>query len=171
MDIECSDPNLRICGIMNRDKSVTVGVVNRNKEATEISLDSHLFGKAIRVYEYEASKPPYNDFADLQDYTEVVDPENPTYTLKPESVTYFTTDYLVKEKRIEADGVMLTENELRWNAVSDKHHCYYRVFSSDREDFVPSAENQIASTVATSLKTDKAKQYIKVLSVDKSGNM
>lgn len=66
---------------------------------------------------------------------------------------------------------MVGEVEISWNAVEDKNHCYYRVFSSDEEDFIPEKGNQIASTVSTTLKTDAVKKYIKVISVDKSGNM
>jgi hypothetical protein len=42
---------------------------------------------------------------------------------------------------------------------------------SDEAEFSPSVENQIASTVGTSLKIDGTKKYVKVISVDKSGNM
>ena len=171
LDLAMEDPMLRACGILNRDKSVTVGIVNRNKEAVEISLDTSLFGKDIRVYEYDANDPPYNEFADLQGHVAILPKEAPTYTLKPESVTYFTTDYLVKEASVYAEDVTRSGDVLQWCAVSDPTHCYYRVFTSDDADFVPSPENQIASTVATTLNTDRAQAYVKVLSVDKSGNM
>ena len=171
LDIECSDSNLRACGVFNRNKSVTVGIVNRNKEATEILLDTELFGGAIRVYEYDANNPPYNEFADLQDYTAVLHKDVKTYTLKPESVTYFTTDYILKEKQVYAENVAIEDGTIRWDEVSDENHCYYRVFTSDEKDFAPSAENQIASTVSTCLNNKKTKKYIKVLSVDRSGNV
>ena len=171
LDIECSDKNLRACGIFNRNKTVTVGIVNRNKEATEISLDTSLFDGDIRVYEYDANNPPYNEFADLQDYTAIISKDKPIYTLKPESVTYFTTDYILKEESVYADGVEIDGGFIKWNAVEDKNHCYYRVFTSNEQDFIPSVENQIASTVATSIKSDKVLKYVKVVSVDKSGNM
>ena len=171
LDIECSDKNLRACGIFNRNKTVTVGIVNRNKEATEISLDTSLFDGDIRAYEYDANNPPYNEFADLQDYTAIISKDKPIYTLKPESVTYFTTDYILKEESVYADGVEIDGGLIKWNAVEDKNHCYYRVFTSNEQDFIPSVENQIASTVATSIKSDKVLKYVKVVSVDKSGNM
>jgi hypothetical protein len=171
LDIEIPDKNVRACGIMNRDKTVTIGIVNRNKTETEISFDTNLFGKDIRVYEYDPYNVPYNKFADLQGHTATISKDKPTYVLKPESVTYFTTDYIVKEQSVYAEGVAFADGEVSWNAVEDKSHCYYRVFTSDEEDFLPSAENQIASTVATAIKTDKVKKYIKVLSVDKSGNI
>ena len=171
LDIECDNRNLRACGILNRNKTVSVGIVNRNKEAVEITFDSKLFRQKIRVYEYDVNNPPYNEFADLQDYTILQNKDNLTYTLKPDSVTYFTTDYIVKEQSVYADDVTFTDEEISWNEVKDKNHCYYRVFTSDEKDFVPSMENQIASTVATTLKSNKVKKYIKVLSVDKSGNI
>ncbi|MBO7214032.1 MAG: hypothetical protein J6V66_00895 [Clostridia bacterium] len=170
LDIEVADKNVRACGIMNRDKSVSIGIVNRNKTATKISLDTNLFNKEIRVYEYDPYNVPYNKFADMQSYSAIISKDKPTYTLKPESVTYFTTDYIVKNKSVYADGVTVENGVISWNDVKDKNHCYYRVFTSSKEDFIPCVENQIASTVATKLKTNKAKKYVKILSVDKSGN-
>ena len=170
LDIECPDKNVRACGILNRNGSVTVGFVNRNKTETQISLSTELFKKDIRVYEYDANNVPYNKFADLQNFTEIVDRNNPTYTLKPESVTYFTTDYITKDKPVYASDVALENGVISWNEVADDNHCYYRVFTSDEKDFVPSMQNQIASTVSTMLKSKDVKKYIKVLSVDRSGN-
>ena len=80
-------------------------------------------------------------------------------------------DYIAKEQRVYADGVAFADGIISWNAVEDKNHCYYRVFTSDIYNFVPSKENQIASTVSTTLQTENIKKYIKVISVDKSGNM
>ena len=171
LDIACPDPNIRVCGILNRDTSVTIGVVNRNQEETPVSLSTDLFRKEIRVYEYDPAHVPYNRFADLQEPAAVIGRDAPVYTLKPESVTYFTTDYITKTQRVQADGVTSADGVIRWNAVGDKNHCYYRVFTSDDPDFTPARENQIASTVAASLRTDEAKAYIRVLSVDRSGNM
>ena len=171
LDIDCSDKNLRACGIFNRDKTVTVGIVNRNKEETPITLSSDLFRNDIRVYEYDANHPPYNPFGDLQDYITVLSNNKPVYTLKPESVTYFTTDYITKEQTVFAENVEISEGMIQWDEVKDKNHCYYRVYTSEEPNFIPSKENQIASTIGTALKTDKAKQCVKVISVDKSGNV
>ena len=71
LDIDCPDKNIRACGILNRNGSVTVGFVNRNKTETEISLSTDLFKKDVRVYEYDHSNVPYNKFADMQVYMEV----------------------------------------------------------------------------------------------------
>jgi len=65
--------------------------------------------------------------------------------------------------------------------VEDEDHCYYRVYRGAAPDFRPSPENQIASTVETSLDFDARYlddaailnvrgDYYKVLSVDRSGN-
>jgi hypothetical protein len=106
----------------------------------------------------------------MQDYTKIVGKDELTYTLKPESVTYFTTDYITKDKPVYASDVALENGVISWNEVADDDHCYYRVFTSDEKDFVPSMQNQIASTVSTMLKSKDVKKYIKVLSVDRSGN-
>jgi len=171
LDIDVEDKNLRCCGIINRDKSVSLGIVNRNKENTKITLKSDLFKKGIRVYEYDPSNVPFNEFCDIQDYSDVLDAETTEYELKAESVTFFTTDYIEKAETMYAENVTVTDGVISWNAVEDKNHCYYRVFSSDKEDFIPEKDNQIASTVGTMIKTYEAKEYVKVVSVDKSGNM
>ena len=171
LDVQSPDDGVRACGMLNRDGTLTVGFVNRNREPTEVTLDTDLFRKNVRVYEYDPRHVPYNRFAALQGPSALLGREALTYTLKPESVTYFTTDYLEKTQRVAAGGVTAEPGLIRWNAVTDAHHCYYRVFTGDREDFAPAPENQIASTVATSLHTNAAKRYVKVLSVDKSGNM
>lgn len=171
LDISIPHQNIRACGIRNRDKSVTIGIVNRNKEAVQVSFSTDLFQKDIRVYEYDPNHVPYNPFADLQDYTAVLGQENPQYILKPESVTYFTTDYVTKAQSVYAEDVVRTDDGISWKAVEDKNHCYYRVFASDERDFVPSKENQLASTVSTTLPVRDIGKYVKVISVDKSGNM
>ena len=134
------------------------------------SLDTVLFNKDVRVYEYDANNPPFNKFADLQTYSSIIANENLKYTLKPESVTYFTTDYLTKNKTVYAKDVVCENGVVSWSGVEDKNHCYYRVYTSNDKDFIPSIENQIASTVATSISGKIVKKYVKVISVDKSGN-
>ncbi|MBQ4526663.1 MAG: hypothetical protein II998_01185 [Clostridia bacterium] len=171
LKIENDDKNLRICAVRNRDKSVTVGIVNRNVEDTKITLCSDLFEKEVRVYEYDTKNVPYNKFGDIQDFETILPADNPSYTLKGESITYFTTDYITKEKTVEAQVSEFEDGVISWDGVDDKNHCYYRVFTSDEKDFKPKKENQIASTVATSLKCENLKKYCRVLSVDKSGNV
>ena len=76
------------------------------------------------------------------------------------SIVYLTTDY---QDRIPSKikGVKIENNLLQWNATTDKEHCYYRVFKDGE---------QIASTVATSLKIKDKKVKYSVKSVDKWGN-
>lgn len=171
LTIHTKNKLLHTCGIMNRDGSVSVGFVNRNKEDIEIELDSNLFKKNIRVYEYDPRNVPFNKFADIQDVSAVLSKDNPTYKLKAESVTFFTTDYKEKENSVFATGIKKTKNNLTWNEVSDQNHCYYRVYASKEKDFTPTKENQIASTVATSIPIEDKTLNYKILSVDTWGNV
>ena len=123
-----------------------------------------------------------NEFGDLQDETVRIaldDNFNLNYELLPESVTIFTTDY-VDRPDVYAKNVKFVKdkNMLTWDAVTDKLHCYYRVYRGETADFVPSRENQIASTIATTLefgarylKESAIKNvkgnYYKVISVNK----
>ena len=171
--LECSadDPELRMCGIMNRDGSVSIGIVNRGKSEKTICLQSSLFKKDIRAYVYDPARVRKNRFGDLPAAETVIPMNAPEYTIRPESVVFLTTDYLDKAGHVYADGVKVSEGRLIWNAVSNPDHCYYRVFAGKDEDFVPAFENQIASTVAEELPIDDADLYYRVLSVDKSGNI
>ncbi len=170
MKVTTDDPLLHCIAVRNHDGSATLGIVNRRKESVEIRLKSDLFGKNLRVYEYDPRNVPVNPFADMQDPTAVVAPDG-EYTLKPFSITYFTTDYTEKEN----SGVCLECHEdngiLTWEESKDNNHCYYRVYASDDAGFTPSVETQIASTVALSLPLKVHKKYYKVLSVDRSGNI
>lgn len=170
LTINTEDDLLRACGIMNRDGSVSIGIVNRHTEPCEITLDSTLFNKNIRVYEYDCKNVPVNAFADIQDFS-VLDNKNPVITLKASSVTFFTTDYEEKLKPVVAKGVRKKKGTLIWQEISDENHCYYRVYADEKKGFVPSAENQIASTVATELPITNQKLHYKVLSVDIWGNV
>ncbi len=161
LDVQTGDKLLRACGIVNRDGSVSIGIVNRHDTPCDITLDTALFDKDLRVYEYDTNKVPMNDFADIQDFT-VLKKDAPSIALKPMSVTFFTTDYKEKQKTVFAKGVRKKGDTLIWNAVKDENHCYYRVYAD---------EKQIASTVACRLPiADKGKRY-KVVSVDKWGNV
>lgn len=78
---------------------------------------------------------------------------------------------MTKEHRVYAENVQINNGVLSWNETDDKTHCYYRIFADNEKDFVPTAENQIASTIGNSLKLEKEEKYYKIISVDKSGNM
>lgn len=171
LDITVEDKLLRCCGVLNRDGSVSIGIVNRHAEPVEIRLDSSLFGKQVRVYEYDPKNPPVNPFADIQEYCALLDREDTVYTLKGTSVTFFTTDYEEKAASVWAEGLSVFNNTLSWEEVSDPKHCYYRVYAAKEPDFIPGRENQIASTIATSLPIRDERLYYKVLSVDTYGNV
>ena len=162
LTIDTGDDLLRCCGICNLDGSVTVGIINRHKEAKEIQLDTALLKKSVRVYEYDPQNVPYNIFGDLQDYSARLPADAPTYTLKPESIVYFTTDYAEKSETVRAENLQVADGNLTWSPVSDKNHCYYRIFANG---------TQIASTIACDLPiSDEAATY-EVLSVDQWGNV
>lgn len=156
LDIECEDPLLRICGLLNKDGSVSILVINRHDEETSVSLEPALKHiekqQPFRVYEFDTKNPPVNPFGDLQDAVCTLMPENGklTYSVKPQSMTVFSTDYAVRED-IAAEHVVRTEHMLTWDKVNDPMHCYYRVYRGETPDFVPSRDNQIASTVAETL--------------------
>lgn len=171
IETECSDPLLRSCAVMARfGGAVTMGVVNRHKESVQIRLDTELFKKNIRVYEYDPYNVPYNKFADMQKPSAVLDKENPVWTLKPESVAYFTTDYIEKDAPVYAQNLRLENGVLSWDDVDDPNHCYYRVFAGEDSSFEPDDAHQIASTAACHIEAEEGPVY-KVLSVDTSGNV
>ena len=188
LDIESDDPLVRITALMNKNGSISVAVINRHKEKTPLKLDFNLKNikkqQAMRVYEYDSHNVCMNEFGDLQEASETLQFKNTSeieYELLPESLTVFTTDYKTREKEVYAKKVVRKGRWLKWEAVNDEEHCYYRVYRGTTPDFKPSFENQIASTVDTSLDfearyLDDAAilnvegDYYKVLSVDKSGN-
>ncbi len=171
LDIELNNPMLRCCGILNRDGSVSIGIVNRSKKSTKIMLDCKLFKQNVRVYEYDPYNVAYNKFGDLQEHSAVLDASCCEYELKPESVTYFTTDYKKKAHSVYAQNLKISGKVLMWDKVEEKDHCYYRIYASKQKEFVPAYENQIASTIAEELPISDPTLYYKVLSVDKSGNV
>ena len=171
LTIETGDSKLRCCGILNRDGSVSIGIVNRNAEPTPVTLDSSLLRKDVRVYEYDPFNVPYNRFGDLQASCATLEKDNPTYTLKGSSITFFTTDYQEKAAQVSAQHVAWADGTLTWEPADDPNHCYYRVYAGEDAGFVPSMENQIGSTVACDLPAEDGHLYYKVLSVDAWGNV
>lgn len=183
LEFDCDDPLLRICGHLNRDGSLSILIINRHTEPTDIKLDlklKHLDSmKPFHVYEFDPRNVPMNEFGDLQDAVDSVDVVDGCLRaeLKAETLTVFSTDY---EERtdIPASNIVRDGDLLHWDAVNDKSHCYYRVYRGEHEDFVPSRQNQIASTVAETLDfsaryLDNASirhiggDYYKVLSIGK----
>ena len=188
LDIENNDPLVRLTALLNRDGSISIAVVNRHTEPTPLKLKLDLKHiekqQPLRVYEYDSQNVCVNEFGDLQDPSAILTLGNEgeiEYNLLPESLTILTTDYKTRQKAIYAKKVTRRGNLLTWLPVEDGEHCYYRVYRGKTADFKPSLENQIASTVDTSLDfsaryLDDAAilnvegDYYKVLSVDRSGN-
>lgn len=171
LDFTTDNELLHCCGVLNRNGAVSIGIVNRTGEDTEIKLDSSLFGKNVRVYEYDAHNVSTNPFADIQDFCALLAPDAVTFTLKKDSVTFFTTDYEEKTESVYAKRVAVADGTLTWDEVDDPNHCYYRVYAAANPDFKPSKDNQIASTIATDLPIADENLFYKVLSVDIYGNV
>lgn len=160
---EFDNGSLRACAVTNPDGSCSSALVNWNDTPEEVCLrfEQHI-AKPFRRYLYLAGDPPFNDFNDLQDYTDLISctEDTCTVTLPPQSVTFLTTDYAERTPSA-VTGVKCAGNILSWNACTDAEHCYYRVY----RDGV-----QIASTVACTLPVDDAKAAYGVYSVDRYGN-
>lgn len=171
LDINLNDEDLHCCGILNRDGSVTVGIINRKDENVIINLESELFDKEVRVIEFDPQNVPENKFGDIQEPVEVLQKDKVEFELKAGSLTFFTTDYKQKAKTVKAKHVRKRADKLCWCAINDKKHCYYRVYASDKRNFTPSKNNQIASTVGLSIPIKDKKLFYKVLSVDTWGNV
>ena len=159
LNVECADRNIHTCGLLNRDGTVSICIVNRNHTESEIDIDLDIFGiknmPDLRAYIYDSHNVPMNEFGDLQDYSETVCHNGGkfTYKLLPDSFTVLTTDYIDRED-IYAENVKQEGNIISWDKIEDPLHCYYRVYRGETEDFSPSRENQIASTVAETLDLD-----------------
>ena len=166
---DCGDL-LHSCAIMNRDKSISIVVSNRQKAPTKLSIRVPFHRspseKLFRVYQYDVHNPPYNRFGDLTTPYEAVPCDNGviSISLPPESVLIITNDYIEKSIPVQAEIVSCKDGRLSWKAVNDKKHCYYRVFRVD------SANEQICSTIAQTCTVPIGGEY-KVYSVDTSGNI
>ena len=173
--LECDwqDEFIRCCGVANEDGSVSVAIINwDDNEKKNILETEKCINKPMRRYEYSADNVPFNKFNDLQPFADVVDMsgQRVEITLKPKSVTFLTTDYLDRTPS-KIKNIVVKNDTLCWDECKDSEHCYYRVFASNKKDFEPTLENQIASTIATSLKVENKNLFYKVLSVDKFGNV
>lgn len=169
-DIE--DKYLRCAAVTNADGSISLVVINWADDEKEVAFDiEHTITKPLRKYEFEAENPPYNEFCDLQDYSGIIEADNGAFemVLKPKSVTFVTTDY-VNRTPSPISNVRIENNRLVWDKCEDEEHCYYRVFASEDENFVPCYSNQIASTVAEHKNINNPMLFYKVVSVDKYGN-
>ena len=173
--LECTtdDSELRAFAVTNPDGTFSAAVINIGGEAKNIQLEiQHNLGKAMRRYDFDAANIPYNDFCDLQTYSALAEANGNEceISVPAMSVTFLTTDY-VDRKPSEVTNIRAENGRLTWDACKDKEHCYYRVYASDKKNFVPKYDNQIASTVAEFTDISDEKLYYKVLSVDKYGNI
>ena len=156
----------------NADGSISLVVINWADEEKKVAFDiEHTITKPLKKYEFEAEKPPYNEFCDLQDSSGVIETDNGAFeiVLKPKSVTFLTTDYKDRTPS-KISNVHIENNELVWDKCNDTEHCYYRVFASEDKSFIPDYSNQIASTVAEHKIINNPNLFYKVISVDKYGN-
>ena len=166
---------LRAGGVVNDDDSVSIALNNRADKALDIELELNCpILRPLRLYVYDSSNVPRNDFADLQPYSDLLSPSD-NKTLKihcpARSMLMLTTDYL-DNKPEKIDGIIEENGVVSWKAATDKNHCYYRVFYGEDGGFTPNVKNQVASTVATSYTPQNNKIGVyKIKSVDKWGNM
>lgn len=175
LTIETEDYLLRSGGVINDDGSFSVAVVNRHAEETEleISLENLKPGKKVRKYVYDSNNVPRSAFADMQDYEELIDTESGVIRVKMpgNAIIMLTTDY-TDEKPASVTGVCAKKGVVSWDASADPTHVYYRVYRGETADFVPSKENQIASTIDIKcVDLDEKPGYYKVCSVNRSGNL
>ena len=172
LHVDWDDELIRACGVTNPDGTMSFAIINWSKDCNEVKLNLDFEpGKAMRIYEYEADNVPFNKFNDLQASSGTValtEGEN-TLTLKPQSVTFLTTDYTDREPA-KINNIRKKGGVLTWDKCLDKEHTYYRVYASDKKDFEPTPDAQIASTVAERLNAQDKHKYYKVVSVDKWGN-
>lgn len=169
---EMDDPYLRCAAVTNPDGTMSIAIINWEKTEKDLCLAiEHTADKPFRRYDYCAGNVPYNRSNDLQTWSAEVpfDDGNVKIRLLPESITFLTTDY---RKRVpsEVENVSVCEGRLTWDKCTDPEHCYYRVFASPEAEFVPSSENQIASTVAEYTEIRNTDLFYKVLSIDRYGN-
>lgn len=160
---ESDDELIRAAAVTNADGSVSICVINRSSEDKSVKiLLEHKCDKPMRRYNFEVDDIPFNEFCDLQPFSELVEcNEDCVISAKPLSVTFLTTDYFDRVPS-KIKGVKLEGNTLIWTASADPEHCYYRVFKNGR---------QISSTVAISCSIDDPFAKYKVASVDKYGNV
>ncbi len=162
-----TDPLLRTGAIVNRDRSVSIVVINRNNVAKEVKINcAQVIDKPMRMYVYEADNVPHNKFNDLQPHSAVIKPTSEhTITVKvpARSASFFTTDY-VDRVPPSVEYPCFYNGELRWGPSEDPYHCYYRVYKNGK---------QIASTVDFKIKVpaDAKIEDYSIKAVDRWGNV
>ena len=138
-----NDDTLRAGGVTNPNGTVSIAVINWGEAKDIVLVIPHLLDKKLRIYEYDSSHPPSNEFNDLQPPKGVVAAKDGklTVSVPARSMVFLTTDYQDRKPAAVTD-VRIADGRLVWSASKEPEHCYYRVYRDGR---------QIASTVATSL--------------------
>lgn len=159
-----SNRNVLVCAVRNRDSSISICIVNLSGREEDISISLNLDNERhFRRFDYQVNAVPFNDFNDLQHWTDIVSLKEgkTSVTVAGESMIILTDDYV---ERIPSPikKVTLKNGMLSWTHSKDEEHCYYRVYKD---------KIQIASTVNNCFQVDNAEtaEYL-VTSVDKYGN-
>jgi hypothetical protein len=186
LEIESSDPLVRICAVRNlAQNAVSIALINRNPEEKQLQLkiDQDLGDMTFRKYIYDAEDPPFNYFGDLQDHSKTIDVNRHEFkdVVRPNSIIVYTSLYdddppaQVSGLKVEPAKIENRDrNVLTWEENQENDLCYYRIYRSSEEGFTISAEKQIATTVSTKYIDRKVhglpQYYYKVTAVDQSGN-
>ncbi|MGD0092033.1 MAG: hypothetical protein ABSE73_19135, partial [Planctomycetota bacterium] len=177
-----SDPLLRAAAVQHAGaKTWSVAVLNRYKGPAPVSIVlGEVAEKAVfRKYVYDTARAPAHPFGDMQAFDSTLSPHGGalTDTVPPLSLTVYTTAYgdtpPAPVKNVKSESVAAGGCRIVWSASMEPDFCYYRVYRGAQPDFVPAADNQIASTIATEFldtKAGSAAPAYKVLAVDQSGN-
>ena len=163
-----ADDMLRPAAVFNRDRSVSIAVINRG-ETREVTIDCSSWAprtdgkpslhQPLRRYVYDSSHVPFNPFNDLQPACGTVEAKGDhfTVTVPAKSMTFFTTDY-ADVHPAAITGVKTVDGRLVWDAAPSTDHRYYRVYRDGK---------QIASTVGTVYTVGSTPGTYSVRSVDK----
>ena len=173
LSINTNDYLLRSGGVVNDDGTVSIAIINRSADKKIVDLSFNFKpDKPMRYYLYDSSNVPRNKFTDLQDYSELINAANNILTveLPSNSVSLLTTDYK-DDKPAQINNIAIDNGTVSWDESKCPDHVYYRVYKGENENFTPAKNNQIASTVATSIKDNSNEPgCYKVKSVNKWNN-
>jgi hypothetical protein len=179
--LESSDPWVRVAAIQHREgKAWSVAAINRYGVEAPLTVEfpADVSTKPFRKYVYSVSQIPLHRFGDLPGPEKSVALQGSKLadTVAPLSMTIYTTAYddqpPARVRGVEAQLLARNAARVSWAASAEKDFCYYRVHRSDKEDFKPSVENQVGSTIATEFEDEAppAGAKYKVVAVDQSGN-
>jgi len=180
--VSSSDPLLRAAAVQHHGaKTYSVAVLNRYRGNAPVTIT--LVGApavpAFRKYVYDTARVPSHPFGDMQPPEGCVALKDGalTDTVAPLSLTVYTTAYddepPAAVKNVTSAKDAAGNWRVTWTANAEPDFCYYRIYRGTAPDFVPAAENQIGSTIATEFldtKAGLAEPHYRVLAVDQSGN-